>query len=83
MIYAVGTSLISVSVFGLTTAANYAFAGLIDWRVAGFFLGGGALGGLLGTKLARALAGRRGALARVFSVVVALVGVFLIVKSSF
>lgn len=81
MIYAIGTSLISVSVFGLTTAANYAAAEVIDWRVAGFFLVGGALGGLLGTRLARVLAQERGALAKVFSVIVAAVGMFLIAKT--
>ncbi|HXY57068.1 MAG TPA: sulfite exporter TauE/SafE family protein [Methylocystis sp.] len=83
LIFAIGTSLISVSVFGLTTAANYAFAGLIDWRVAAFFLAGGALGGVAGARLARLLAAKRGALARVFSVIVALVGVFLIAKTIF
>lgn len=83
LIFAIGASLISVSVFGLTTAANYAFAGLTDWGVAAFFLAGGALGGIFGTRLARQLAAKRGALARVFSIIVALVGLFLIVKTNF
>ena len=82
LIYAIGTSLIPVAVFGLTTAANYAFAGIVDWRVAGLFLAGGAIGGTLGTRLARSLAAKRGALARAFSAIVAAVGVFLIVKTS-
>jgi uncharacterized protein len=81
LIFAIGTSLISVSVFGLATAANYALAGLTDWGVAGFFLAGGALGGMFGTRIARRLAARRGALARAFSVIVAAVGIFLIVKT--
>ena len=33
-IHAVGSSLVSVGAFGLTTAVSYAFAGLVDWRVA-------------------------------------------------
>src|SRR3546814_18328887 len=31
MINAVGTSLVAVTAFGLTTALNYAFSGLVDW----------------------------------------------------
>lgn len=79
LIFAIGASLISVSVFGLATAANFALAGLTDWGVAGFFL----TGGIFGTRLARRLAAKRGALARLFSIIVALVGMFLIVKTSF
>ena len=37
--------------FALTTAANYAISGLIDWRVAAEFIGGGILGGWLGATL--------------------------------
>ncbi len=77
-VFAVGTSLISVAAFGLATAANYALAGLVDWRLTALFLAGGVIGGLAGTRLARALASRRHALSRVFAVIVALVGVFLI-----
>ena len=33
-INAVGSSLVSVGAFGLTTAATYAMAGLVDWRIA-------------------------------------------------
>ncbi len=79
LVFAIGTSLISVAVFGLATAANYAVSGLVDWGVTAFFLTGGILGGLAGTKLARILAPRRHALSRIFAVIVALVGIFLIV----
>ncbi|CCW19286.1 membrane protein [Sphingobium indicum BiD32] len=41
MINAVGSSLVAVTAFGLTTALNYAFAGLIDWGLAAPFIGGG------------------------------------------
>lgn len=34
MLNAVGSSLVSVTAFGLTTAFNYALSGLIDWRIA-------------------------------------------------
>ena len=33
LITAIGSSLVSVTAFGLTTAVNYALSGLIDWRL--------------------------------------------------
>ena len=56
LINAIGSSLVSVTAFGLTTAASYAWSGLIDWPLAILFIVGGALGGLLGTRLAHHLA---------------------------
>lgn len=55
MINAIGTSLVAVTAFGLTTAANYAASGLIDWAVAAAFIAGGAVGSFGGTALARRL----------------------------
>src|ERR1700730_10267254 len=51
-INAVGSSLLAVGTFGLATAVNYAWSGLIDWTIAAEFIGGGVLGGILGTLLA-------------------------------
>ena len=59
-INAVGSSLVSVGAFGLTTAATYAIAGLVDWRVAAVFVLGGIVGGLAGVKLSVRLSARRG-----------------------
>src|SRR3569833_1942395 len=59
---AVGSSLVSVGAFGLTTAATYATAGMIDWQVAGTFIAGGIGGGLVGVTLSARLASYRGAL---------------------
>jgi Sulfite exporter TauE/SafE len=56
---AIGSSLISVSAFGFTTAASYAISGMIDWRVATEFIVGGALGGVLGIRLASRFGARR------------------------
>lgn len=81
LVYAIGTSLLSVAVFGLATAVNYAASGLVDWGVTVAFLAGGVLGGLLGTRLTRVLASRGHALSRAFAIIVAGVGVFLIVKA--
>ena len=55
MINAVGTSLVAVTAFGLTTAFNYALSGLVDWTLAAVFIAGGVLGGLGGTVLALSL----------------------------
>ena len=41
MLNAVGSSLFSVGIFGLTTAANYALAGQVAWSVAAELIAGG------------------------------------------
>jgi uncharacterized membrane protein YfcA len=78
---AVGSSLLSVGIFGLTTAANYAASGLVDWRIAGLFIGGGILGGAYGMRLAVRLAGRRGLLVRIFALVLFAVAGYMIFRS--
>jgi len=35
---AIGSSLLSVGTFGLTTAVNYALSGLVDWTIAALFI---------------------------------------------
>lgn len=57
MIRAVGTSLVVVTLFGLTTGLNYAASGLVDWPLAAAFIAGGFFGGLGGAALARRLSG--------------------------
>jgi len=79
---AVGSSLLSVGAFGLTTAVSYATAGLVDWHVAAFFVAGGVGGGLVGVFLARRLAARKSALTRVFAGVVLAVAAFVLWKAS-
>ena len=78
MIYAVGSSLVSVFAFGLTTAANYAISGLIDWVLVAFFIGGGVAGGVAGRFAARRLAAHRQSLAIVFAGIVAAVGAYVV-----
>lgn len=75
--YAIGTSLVAVAVFGATTATNYAVGGLVDWRIAAFFIGGGLAGGAFGTYAGRRLAGHRGILATIFAGFVILVGFYV------
>ncbi len=81
LINAIGSSLVSVTAFGLTTAASYAWSGLVDWRLAGLFVLGGALGGLLGIRLARHLASHKHALTRTFSGIVIAVGFYVVIRS--
>jgi len=79
---AVGSSLVSVGTFGLSTAVSYAWTGLIDWRIAGFFILGGVLGGLAGTALAGRLAEHRVLLTRLFAGAVVAVAVFVLWRSA-
>jgi uncharacterized membrane protein YfcA len=81
-INAVGSSLVSVGTFGLTTATTYALAGLVDWRVAGIFVLGGIAGGLAGVKLSVRLSEKRGVLSKSFAVAVIFVAAFVLWKSS-
>ncbi len=78
---AVSSSLVAVTAFGLTTAASYAWSGLISWGLAGLFIAGGICGGLIGTRLARLLAVRRGALNVLFAAVIAAVALYMLLRS--
>jgi uncharacterized membrane protein YfcA len=74
---ATASSLVSVALFGAATAANYSISDYVDWRLAGLLLAGGALGGLGGLRIAKALA-RRAALARrLFAVLVLIVAAYV------
>ncbi|MGJ4897377.1 MULTISPECIES: sulfite exporter TauE/SafE family protein [unclassified Bradyrhizobium] len=81
ILYAIGSSLVSVTAFGLTTAANYALSGLVDWALAATFLVAGIAGGLVGAKLAARLSGTRGTLNKVFATVVFVVAAYMIYRS--
>jgi uncharacterized membrane protein YfcA len=80
MINAVGTSLVAVTAFGLTTAANYALSGLVDWLLAGVFIGGGLVGGLAGTRLSHRLSAG-GQLKTVFALLIFVVAFYMLYKS--
>lgn len=81
IINAIGSSLVAVTAFGLTTAASYATSGLVDWPLAGLFIAGGALGGLVGTKLAHRLSGHKHTLSRIFAGIVIAVGIYVVARS--
>jgi uncharacterized membrane protein YfcA len=81
IVNAVGSSLVAVTVFGLTTAGNYAWSGLVDWSIAGLFIAGGVLGSLLGQRSAQWLAGRKAALNTIFSALIIAVAIYMLVRS--
>jgi uncharacterized membrane protein YfcA len=78
LLNAVGSSLLSVASFGLTTAGNYALSGLVDWQVAAFLLLGGIVGGIAGVRVSRHLASKRPALSYAFAAIVVVVGVYVV-----
>lgn len=78
---AVSSSLVAVTAFGMTTAASYAWSGLVSWALAGLFVAGGITGGLAGTRAARHLAERRGALNIVFAVVIIAVALYMLARN--
>ncbi|MBI3699015.1 MAG: sulfite exporter TauE/SafE family protein [Afipia sp.] len=79
---AIGSSLVAVTAFGLTTAANYAFSGLVDWRIAALFLAGAVAGGLAGAQLSKHLSVKRGALNKVFVALIFAVAIYMIYRTS-
>ena len=81
IINAIGSSLVAVTAFGLTTAANYALSGLVDWTLAFVFVAGGIVGGLLGARLANRLSGKRGQLTTIFAVLIFAVAGYMLWKS--
>lgn len=78
---AIGTSLVAVSAFGLTTAANYAVSGLIDWPVAGSFIAGGVIGSVAGTAAARRLSASKGLLNSLFATLIVIVAFYMLWRS--
>jgi uncharacterized protein len=82
ILFAVGSSLVAVTAFGLTTALSYATSGLIDWPLAGVFIGGGAIGSLFGTRLATRLADRKGALNLVLAGLIVVVAIYMLYRTA-
>jgi uncharacterized membrane protein YfcA len=78
---AVSSSLVAVTAFGLTTAASYAWSGFISWGLAALFIAGGIVGGVLGTRSARLLSARRGALNTVFAAVIIAVALYMLSRN--
>jgi uncharacterized membrane protein YfcA len=80
LLNAIGSSLVSVFMFGATTAASYATSGMVDWRIAALFVMGSVAGSRAGVLLASRLAARSRLLATVFSAVVGVVGLYVTLR---
>ncbi len=80
LLNAIGSSLVSVAAFGATAAISYAISGLVNWTVALLFIVGGALGGMAGVRIANHLSTRKRTLSIVFSAVVAVVGLYVVMR---
>jgi uncharacterized membrane protein YfcA len=82
IINAIGSSLVAVTAFGLTTAFNYSLSGLVDWPLAFVFIGGGIVGSFIGTKIAKRLSGTAGLLTTVFAVLIFVVATYMLWRSA-
>ncbi len=78
---AIGTSLIAVAAFGLTTAANYAASGLLDWSLAASFIAGGMVGSVLGAAAARRLSAAKGRLNTIFAALIVVVASYMLYRT--
>ncbi len=78
LVNAVGSSLLSVALFGTTTAITYALAGYVNWLIAAEFLLGGFLGGIVGARLSTLLAKRRNILIHLFASMLLLVAMYML-----
>ncbi len=81
MIFAIGSSLVSVATFGLATAGNYALSGLVDWSLVGLFICGGVFGSVAGRIVGRTLASEKQRLSQVFAAIVGVVGVYVVAQA--
>src|ERR1700730_6052791 len=78
---AVSSSLVAATAVGLTPALRYAWSGVVSWGLAALFVAGGVAGGLAGTRSARHLSERRGALNIVFAAVIIAVAIYMLARN--
>ncbi len=81
MANATASSLVSVTIFGAATSANYAVSGLVDGRLILLLLAGGALGGLVGIRASKWLEGRIRTARIAFAVMILAVAAFIAVQA--
>jgi uncharacterized membrane protein YfcA len=75
--HASASSLVSVALFGAATSGNYAISGLVDWRLVGLLLLGGAGGGFTGLNAAQFLAARAPLARKMFAALVLIVAAYV------
>lgn len=81
IIYAIGSSLVAVTAFGLTTSINYSLSGFVDWPIAIYFIFGGIIGSQFGTNAAIKLASQKSILNKLFALVLILMAFYMIYRS--
>lgn len=81
-ITAIGTSLVAVGTFGLTTAITYALHGMINLPAFAAYVVGGALAGIIGTRMATHLSQQRAALNYLFAAVLVAVALYMLYKNA-
>ena len=82
ILFAVGSSLVAVTTFGLTTALSYAASGLVEWLLAAVFIAGGAVGSLFGARMATKLAGRKGSLDLALAGLIVVVALYMLFRTA-
>lgn len=82
ILYAVGSSLLAVTAFGLATSLNYAYSGLVNWPLAGVFVAGGIAGGMAGARLGARLSARKGTLNLVFAGLIFVVALYMLFRGA-
>jgi hypothetical protein len=75
--FASASSLVAVTLFGVSTAASYAVSGWVDWSLAALMIAGGAAGGGAGLVVARKLASRALIARRLFAGLVFAVAIYV------
>ena len=76
------SSLVSVSIFGIATAGNYALSGWVNWPLAGMLILGGIVGGLFGQGLAKLLSKRMVLARRLFAGMICIVAVYVALQAT-
>lgn len=82
ILFAVGSSLVAVTAFGLTTGLSYAASGQVLWPLAAIFVAGGALGGVLGARAALRLSSRKGLLNSTLAGLIVLVALYMLYRAA-
>jgi uncharacterized membrane protein YfcA len=77
---AIGTSLVAVAAFGLTTAGSYAVSGFVDWGLVSLVIAGGLIGSVAGARITSVLATRKHMLSQLFSAAVLAVGTMIMAR---
>lgn len=76
---AVGTSLLVVGTFGMLTAFRYGLSGNLLYSVSLFYIIGGVIGGVIGAKISIGMP--RDTLRKVFSIIIILVGIYVLLRT--